>query len=210
MVAVLLESVKTPMKTSMRLLLLSMLVAACTATAHAAGLAVLPVAIDPASQMPDAVRDECRIDFQLQSDIVAALQRYDSEAKAATDESKGQALRVTITYVLGLGGGSWTGPKVLAVKAEYLNDGKVDFTTKMRRRSGMGAFRGTCTLLDGAAKGLAKNLARWAQHPKSSVKEEEDPDSTVDTGKHPHSRVVNGIDPDAEAPVADPASSAAQ
>ena len=50
--------------------------------------------------------------------LLERAQRYDSEAKAATDESKGQALRVTITYVLGLGGGSWTGPKVLAVKAE--------------------------------------------------------------------------------------------
>ena len=198
------------MKNSMRLLFRSLLAAACAATAQAASLAVLPVTVDPASQMPEAVRDECRLDYQLQSDLVTALQRYDSNVTTTTDASKGVALRVSITYVLGVGGGSWTGPKILAVKAEYLTDGKVDFTAKMRRRSGMGGFRGTCALLDGASRGLAKNLAKWAQHPKTNVKEEEDPDSTVDTGKHAHSRVVNGIDPDAEAPVADPASSAAQ
>lgn len=198
------------MNNPMRLLFLCLLAAACMATAQAASLGVLPVTIDAASQMPDAVRDQCRLDYQLQNDLVTALQRYDSNVTTTTDAGKGAALRVTITYVLGVGGGSWTGPKVLAVKAEYLNDGKVDFTAKMRRRSGMGGLRGTCTLLDGASRGLARNLAKWAQHPKTNVKEEEDPDSTVDTGKNPHSRVVNGIDPDAEAPVEDPASSAAR
>lgn len=198
------------MKNAMRLLFLSLIAAACTASAQAASLAVLPVTIDPASQMPDSVRDECRLDYQLQSDLVTALQRYDSGVTTTTDASKGEALRVTITYVLGLGGGSWTGPKVLAVKAEYLTDGNVDFTVKMRRRSGLGGFRGTCALLDGASRGLAKNLAKWARHPRTNVKEEEDPDSTVDTGKQAHSRVVNGIDPDAEAPAAEPAASAAR
>jgi hypothetical protein len=193
---------KTLMKNSMHLVL-SLLVATC-ATAHAASIAVLPVTIDPASKMPDSVREECRLDYQLQNNILTALQRYDNNAAAAADASKGPALKVTITYVLGVGGGAWTGPKVLAIKAEFLEDGKVAFATKMHRRSSLGSiFRGTCTLLDGASKGLGARIAKWAQHPVTSLKDE-DPDAP---GEHP--RAVNGIDVDAEAPVADPAASVA-
>ena len=188
----------------MRVLFLSLCVAGCAATAHAAGVALLPVTIDPESKMPDAVREECRLDYQLQSNILTAMQRYDDNAALATDASKGQALKVTISYVLGVGGGSWTGPKVLAVKVEFLNDGKVDFVTKMHRRSGMSImFHGTCALLDGASKGLAARIAKWAQHPTTNLKDE-DPDAPVG-----HDGPVNGIDPDAQAPVADPAASAA-
>lgn len=196
------------MKKSICVLFFSLLVGAWTGSAQAARVALMPVTIDPASQIPDAVREECRIDYQLQNDILAALQHYDPAAAATTDADKGDALRVTITYVLGIGGGSWTGPKAIAVKAEYLTDGKVAFTTKMRRRSGIGGFRGTCTLLDGASRGLAKKLAKWAQRPKSNIREEDDSDESGRTEKG-GPRVVNGIDPDAEAPEADPAPSAA-
>ena len=191
------------MKNSMRLIL-SLLVVACAATARAASIAVLPVTIDPASKMPDAVRRECRLDYQLQNNILTALHRYDSNAAAATDAGAGAgpALKVTISYVLGVGGGAWTGPKVLAIKAEYLNDGKVDFVTKMHRRSSMGSmFRGTCTLLDGASKGLGARIAKWAQHPVTDLA-----DSDLDAPGG-NGGVVNGIDPNAEAPVADPAAS---
>lgn len=197
------------MKNSIRGLFLNLLLCAGAVSAHASGVALLtPVTIDPASQMPDAVRQECRLDYQLQNDILAAMQHYDKQAATTTDASKGQVLRVTISYVLGVGGGAWTGPKVLAVRTEYLNDGKVDFTAKMHRRSSMGVFRGTCALLDGASKGLGKYIARWAQHPKTNLKDE-DPEAPAESGKASHPGVVNGIDPDAEAPVAEPASAAA-
>ncbi len=198
------------MKKSICVLLVSLLACAWTASAQAAGVALLPVTIDPASQMPEDVREQCRLDYQLQNDILAGLQHYDSAAATTTDASKGEALRVTITYVLGIGGGSWTGPKVIAVKMEYLNDGKVEFTAKMRRRSGFGGFHGTCALLDGASKGLGRNIAKWAQHPKTNLKEEDDPDAPARSEKGARPSVVNGIDPDAEAPVAEPAASAAK
>ncbi|MFL6677923.1 MAG: hypothetical protein ACJ8IK_06245 [Burkholderiaceae bacterium] len=193
------------MKNSLRPFL-ALLLLAFAATGHAASIAVLPVTIDPDSKMPDAVRQECRLDYELQNNILTALQRYDSDAALTTDASKGQALKVTISYVLGVGGGAWTGPKVLAVKAEFLKDGKVAFATKMHRRSSLGAmFRGTCTLLDGASKGLGAKIAKWAQHPVSKLRDDDD---DVVAGERPS--VVNGIDPNAEAPVADTAASAAR
>jgi len=77
------------MKNPMRLLFLCLCVAACAAPAHAAGIALLPVAIDPDSKMPDAVRQDCRLDYQLQSNILTAMQCYDRGAATTTDASKG-------------------------------------------------------------------------------------------------------------------------
>lgn len=195
-----------------QILFLALVLSAWTGSTQAAGVALLaPVTIDPDSKMPDAVRQECRLDYQLQNDILSAMQHYDRQATTTTDAGAGQVLKVTITYVLGVGGGAWTGPKVLAVKTEYLNDGKVEYTAKMHRRSSLGGvFRGTCALLDGASKGLGKYIAKWAQHPKTNLKDEEDPDAPAGTDKNSHPGVVNGIDPDAEAPVAAPASGASR
>lgn len=200
------------MKNSIQILFLSLVLAASAGAAKATGIALLaPVTIDPDSKMPDAVRQECRLDYQLQNDVLAAMQHYDHQATTTTDPNAGQVLKVTITYVLGVGGGAWTGPKVLAVKTEYLNDGKVEYVAKMHRRSSLGGvFRGTCSLLNGASKGLGKYIAKWAQHPKSNLKDEEDPDAPAGADKDSRPGVVNGIDPDAEAPVAASASGASR
>lgn len=198
------------MKTLLHVLFLSMLLSLAAVPAHAAGVMLLqPVAIDPDSKMPEAVREQCRLDYELQNDILKVMQHYDRNATTTSDANKGQVLKVTITYVLGVGGGSFTGPKAIGVKAEYLRDGKTEYVVKMHRRSSLFGMSGTCHLLDGAAKGLAKRLAKWAQGPKTDLKDEDDTDASADTGGETRPGVVNGIDPNAEAPVAAPATSAA-
>jgi hypothetical protein len=144
-------------------------------SAQAAGVALLtPVVIDPAAHLPDKAREECRVDYQLEANILESMRHYDPQVQTTTDASSGRVLKVAISYVLGTGGGSWTGPKVIAVRVDLLNDGKVEYSTKMHRRSSLfGPMSGTCHLLDGASKGLGKLVAKWVQHPKTSAVDEE-------------------------------------
>ncbi len=171
-----------------KFLLTGALIASLHASAaFAAGVALLsPVTIDPEAHVPDAVRQECRLDYQLESDILAAMRRYDPDVATTTDASTGKVLKVTISYVLGVGGGAWTGPKALAVHIDMLQDGKVAYTAKMHRRSSLGGmFRGTCTLLDGASKGLGKTIAKWAQRPRTNNKDVEEPEAEAPAASEP-------------------------
>ena len=144
-------------------------------SASAAGVALLtPIAIDPEAHLPDKAREECRVDYQLEANILDAMRHYDPQVQTTTDASSGRVLKVVISYVLGTGGGSWTGPKVIAVRIDLLNGGKVEYSTKMHRRSSLfGPMSGTCHLLDGASKGLGKLVAKWVQRPKTSTVDEE-------------------------------------
>jgi hypothetical protein len=158
--------------------------------AQASGIALLtPVVFDPDAKVPDSVKAECRLDYQVQTDVLAAMRHYDRQVETVTDASAGRVLKVTITYVLGAGGGAWTGPKVVAVQADVMQDGKVAYSAKMHRRSslGGGAFRGTCQLLDGASKGLGRRIARWAQHPKTTTEDVEEPDAETSAASDPAS-----------------------
>ena len=110
-----------------------MLVAAvlCSA-AHATSVALLtPVTYDPAADVPQKVKDECRLDYQLQSEISNAIVRYFKSPNGTTTSTDGQVVRATITYVLGTAGGGWSGPKVVAIRVELLNNGTVERSAKL-------------------------------------------------------------------------------
>ena len=137
-------------------------------SAKAAGVALLvPVTYDPAASVPPKVREECRLDYQLQSDIANALvRRYKTGSGTTESATEGQAVRVTITYVLGPAAGALSGPKSTTILAELLNNGKVERSTKLHRTSvSVNIFRGTCSILDKTARVLAKDVVRWIENP---------------------------------------------
>lgn len=161
--------------------------ALCGAGACAAGsprpvLLETPVTYHPNADVSEKIRQECKIEDMLTQRVVPALARgnkgRDGTIPAGTAPGDASVLRLQITYVLGVGGGAWSGPKAITVAAELLDDGKVVRQTKINRwtTGGMfGGFKGTCALLDRSAAAIGKDLGLWVRDPSYKVAEDAEP-----------------------------------
>ena len=141
-------------------------------TAQAAPMLLSPVTYAPGADVPDRVKEECRIDFQLESDISNRLARQFKLPSGKTTSTDGETVRATITYVLGAAAGSWSGPKSITILVEMLNNGKVERSTKLHRTSMPLGFRGTCSILDRDARALAKDVVKWVENPSYSTSDD--------------------------------------
>ena len=134
------------------------LLLAASASAHADGVTLAaPVTYAAEASVVTKVRQECQLENRLATDINAAL--------ANTTTPAGEALRVTILDVMGVGGGAWSGPKSISLRVELMKDGKVERSTRLTRTTGGGAFggfKGTCAMLERDSATLGKDVARWA------------------------------------------------
>jgi hypothetical protein len=156
--------------------------------AFAGGVALLtPIGIDPQARIPDAVRQECRIDFSTQNNVFEGLRRHDPNVVMTSDPSSGRVLKVTILEVRAEPGGAWSGYKAITARLEMLEDGKVVYTARMYRQNNpfAGGYRGNCSLLDAAAKGLGKGAAKWAQHPTTLLTDPDEPGSEAPVASAP-------------------------
>jgi hypothetical protein len=133
------------------------LLAACAA-AHADGIKLLtPVTYAAESSVVPKVRDACKLEERLTSDVGGAL-------AGTTDSTRGEVVRVSIVDVMGVGGGGWTGPKAISLKVDLLKDGKVERSTHLTRTTtggAFGGFKGTCSMLERDSSVLGKDVAKW-------------------------------------------------
>ena len=123
--------------------------------------------LDPKIHVVDAVKRECALDSMVGNWVLESVSkkyrgatRLDKGASAG----KGKLLKVTIVNVVGVGGGAYSGPKGMTVRAELLESGKVVATTTKERTSGGGAFggmKGTCQIFGRVAKTLGSDVAAW-------------------------------------------------
>lgn len=136
-------------------------------SAQAASVALLtPVTYDPSASVPERVREECRLDYALQSEIANAMTRRFKTPNATTTSTDGEVVRVTITYVLGPAAGAFSGPKSMSILAELMNNGKVERSAKLHRTSvSVNIFKGTCSILDKTARTLGKDVVKWIESP---------------------------------------------
>lgn len=174
--------------------LLSVALLACTAQAMASTLSTpvlleSPIAYAPGASVVEQVKQECKIENMLESHIGPTLGKLNGTgvgtAASAADAKGASVLRVQITYVMGVGGGAWSGPKSISVKAELLDQGKVTRQTNINRwtTGGMfGGFKGTCSILDRSATAIAKDLGRWVSDPSYQIKEEPTPKGVEASG----------------------------
>jgi hypothetical protein len=134
------------------------------------------VTYDPAADVPQKVKDECRLDYQLQSEISNAIVHYFKSPNGTTTSTDGQVVRATITYVLGTAGGAWSGPKAVAIRVELLNNGKVERSAKLHRTSAFSmGFKGTCAILDKDARALGKDVVKWIENPSYGTNDDVEP-----------------------------------
>ncbi len=162
--------------------------------AHAEDIKLFtPVTYEAGADVPDAVKDECRADYKLQEEVAAALRSNGHNLLDTTDKLEGKVVRVTILKVHANPGAAFTGPKSISARVELIDDGKLVGSTIVEGGAysvPMLSFKSTCSILDKATRKMAKRAAAWA--------------------RNPHVPVVNGVDPDAEAPVEGAASAAAK
>ena len=165
-----------------------LLIALCLASSSAfAGerrqvLLETPVVYASGANVVERVKDECHIDDMLTQHVGEALRRLNRTGEGTIDANaspgNAEVLRLQISYVMGVGGGAWTGPKAISLSADLIGNGKVVRHTKFKRWSigGVwGAFKGTCSILDRTTVIISKDLRRWVHNPRYEIKDENTP-----------------------------------
>ena len=142
----------------------------------------VPVTYDPNAGVARPVREQCDVEGLLARRVGAALAKRgrvpDATVAAGSASGGTPVLRLTITHVLGVGGGAWSGPKAITLRAELLDGKNVMRQQKVNRWSMggfWGGFKGTCSILDRTATRLAKDLTLWSYDAHYKMDEDEAP-----------------------------------
>lgn len=128
----------------------------------------LPVMVDPSAPIPNAVKAECGVEMLLGNHALSALTRRNSQVQTVVGPEQAGAdklIQLTVIAVHGYGGGSWSGPKSISLRADLKQNGSTLGTTVLNRSSTGGVFggmKGTCDILNRVAVALGKDLANWA------------------------------------------------
>ena len=130
-------------------------------------LLLTPISYAPEASIPDKIKTECKIDDLFAMSIGEALRKNGGGTTTSIEAPAGtQVMKVKVTYVLGVGGGGWTGPKLVSLQADMLEDGKVRRSEKFQRTTKggvLGPFMGTCGLIQRCVTALAKDLREWSE-----------------------------------------------
>jgi hypothetical protein len=157
-----------PMRTYQ--LLLQGIAALCMAHASIAQekIAVLvPAMLDPSAPIVDSVKRECNVESMIGNEVFQRVsEKYPGTAQFQNpgQAGDGYVLKVTITSVIGAGGGAWSGRKAISIRADVLQNSNVAATKNLSRESGggwLGGYQGTCSIMDRIAVALGKDVAAW-------------------------------------------------
>jgi len=129
-------------------------------------LVQVPAVLDAGSGVGDAIKRDCALESLMGSHAFESVsKKFPGSARVEkADGEQGKVLRLTITSVVGAGGGAWSGPKTMTVRADLLESGKVIASTVKSRSSGGGAFggmKGTCQIFERVMKTLGADVAAW-------------------------------------------------
>ena len=131
---------------------------ATTVPAWADGVKLLePVAYASESSVVPKVREACKLEDRLTTDVGDAL-------GGTTAEAGGDVVKVSIVDVMGVGGGAWSGPKAISIRVDLMKGGKVLRSTHLTRTTtggAFGGFKGTCSMLERDSSTLGKDVAKW-------------------------------------------------
>ncbi|MGB7543260.1 MAG: hypothetical protein WBM28_14755 [Burkholderiales bacterium] len=115
------------------------------------------------SRVPDAVRAECGLEQKIPEALKKELGDKAALANGVSARTAGRALEMKITHVLAPGGGSWSGPKSLAVHGTLYENGKQVGSFTVRRNTIRGA--GTCNMLERDINEIAGDIKKWLESP---------------------------------------------
>jgi hypothetical protein len=129
---------------------------------------MVPAELDPNAPISDAARRECNVDTNVGTQVFERVaERYPGTQRVAKPdplEADKTFVKVTLLNVVGHGGGGWSGPKAITIRADVLRGPKVMASRSMNRQSGGGAFggvMGTCAIFERIAVALGRDVAAW-------------------------------------------------
>lgn len=123
--------------------------------------------LDPKIHVVEAVKRDCALDTMVGDWVLESVsKKHPGSRKLQQGDKPGKdrLVKVTIVNVVGVGGGAYSGPKSMTVRAEVIESGKVIGSTTKERTSGGGAFggmKGTCAIFGRVAKTLGADVAAW-------------------------------------------------
>jgi hypothetical protein len=151
---------------------------------------VVPALLDANAAISGKVKQECEIDVKLGNQVYQSVsekypgaEQIPSSSQIASDRN---VVRVTVVGALGAGGGAWSGPKSITIRADLLQGSKVIDTKTLSRQSGGGAFggfKGTCGIMDRITVALGRDVASWLPRALSMAKPA--PSSTGEASAQP-------------------------
>jgi hypothetical protein len=154
------------MKRTYLFLLISALVAPLSASAEDRMFVQVPATVDASANIPDKIRSECGLEMDLANHTMAAMSRQGSAESISNPEGAGsdKYVHLVILSTQGVGGGAWSGPKTMTIRAELRQRGKTLDSTVLSRSTNGGAFagfKGTCSMFGRVTTTLGKDVAAW-------------------------------------------------
>lgn len=130
-------------------------------------LVQVPAVLDPAAPIAPAVKSQCAVELLIGNHVYQQVSQRIPHAEQVADGSKAGSdkfLKLTILAVHGVGGGSWSGPKSMTIRADLMQRGRTLQSKVLQRHSGGGVFgglTGTCPIMERIAVTLGKDVAGW-------------------------------------------------
>ena len=158
-------------------LLISALATPLAAFANGPLFLQVPAMLDPSAPIPTAVRNECAVEMLLGNHALSALRRIGSVQSVVSPQQAGdgKVVQLTIIFVHGYGGGTWSGSKSMSVRADIIEGGvTVDSTVLVRSSRGGFMPTGTCAVLGRISAALGKDLAVWLSRGSAALPTESD------------------------------------
>lgn len=158
------------MRSSMTVLIVAMFASMASYAEDATYTVISPVTFAENSMASSDVKASCTLDTRLPEFIASSARRGVTVVIApdSGDNIEGKVLYLTITNVLGAGGGAWSGAKSVTVEGVLKENGEVIGSFTGARYSGGGAFggfKGTCAILGRCVEALGKDIAAWLKDP---------------------------------------------
>lgn len=130
-------------------------------------LVQVPARLDPSAPITEASRRECEIPALVGNHVLGDLQARMGMGVLAlqgAEPANGKVLRLTVLSARGVGGGAWSGPKSMTVRADLVEGGQVlgGFTGHRSSRGGAwGGVTGTCAIFERIAVVLGQDIGGW-------------------------------------------------
>jgi hypothetical protein len=130
-------------------------------------LVQVPAVLDPTAPINEAVKRECAVEALVGNHVFQAVSERFADTGQLRDVPKAgrdKVLQLTILSVHGVGGGGWSGPKSISVRADLRRGGKSIQSKVLQRHSTggfLGGISGTCPIMERIAVTLGKDVANW-------------------------------------------------
>ncbi|MGE5385455.1 MAG: hypothetical protein ACM3SV_06150 [Betaproteobacteria bacterium] len=133
----------------------------------------VPAVYEAENSARQGLKDECKIDSLLGNYVLQSVsERFPGSLPLSADPvpAGDYLLKLTVVYAFGHGGGGNSGSKILTIRADLFQDGKMLRSLVKRENSRMGSFgflSGTCSIFDRLAGRMGKHVVKWLVMPAS-------------------------------------------